>query len=222
MGAVFLRGDLEGSGMRLRTARSRPLLAALALALPGVVLAAAPTTPPARVQASCTMCHGTRGVNTRMPYIPRLAAQSRVYLIGQLRAFRDGSRSDPPAVMYMWPVSEVLTNREIKKIALWYSNQKPPRPQRANALLVAAGHKIFLHGILKKGVPACMSCHGPQALGDGIYPRLAGQNAAYIKEQLRFFRSGIRHDKNAAIMHMVTAHLSDREIREVAAYLSHL
>jgi cytochrome c553 len=196
------------------------LLASVLLAAPA--LAAAPKRAPARVLASCTMCHGTHGVNTRMPYIPRLAAQSRLYLIEQLRAFRDGSRSDPPAVMYMWPVSEVLTNKDIEKVATWYSEQTPPRPQRANPVLVAKGRTIFEKGILKKDVPACMSCHGAKALGSGIYPRLAGQNAAYLKEQLRFFRSGVRHDKNAAIMHMVAVHLSDREIREVAAYLTHL
>lgn len=198
------------------------LVAGAGIALTPLRAAPRPAVPPARVEASCTMCHGTHGVNTRMPYIPRLAAQSRVYLIEQLQAFRDGSRSDPPAVMYMWPVSEVLTNREIRRIATWYSEQTPPRPQHANPRLAALGRKIFTHGILKKDVPACMSCHGLQALGNGIYPRLAGQNAAYLKEQLRFFRSGVRHDKNAAIMHMVAVHLSDREIREVAAYLSSL
>ena len=208
--------------MRFLTDRSLLLVILVPAALASVAHAAPLGRAPGRVRASCTMCHGTHGVNTRMPYIPRLAGQSRVYLIEQLRAFRDGSRSDPPAVMYMWPVSEVLSNRNIQKIATWYSKQTPPRPQRANPALVAAGRKIFAQGILNKGVPACMSCHGPKALGDGIYPRLASQNAAYLKEQLRFFRSGVRHDKNAAIMHMFAVHLSDREIREVAAYLSHL
>ena len=85
-----------------------------------------PVPPPSRVLTSCYMCHSTHGSDPRFGFIPRLAHQSEVYIEEQLKAFRDGSRSDPPGVMYMWPVSEALSNREIVAVARWYASQPPP------------------------------------------------------------------------------------------------
>jgi cytochrome c553 len=181
----------------------------------------APSRPPARVLASCYMCHSTHGDDPRFGYIPRLAHQSEVYLVEQLKAFRDASRSDPPAVMYMWPVSQALSNRDINLVARWYASQPPPPPQKPGPL-AKEGSQIFHHGILKQDVPACMSCHGPEAAGNGIFPRLAGQNIEYLVEQLRFFKTGVRNDKNADIMHAIAIHLTDRQMRAVADYLTSL
>jgi cytochrome c553 len=167
------------------------------------------------------MCHSTHGDDPRFGYIPRLAHQSESYIVEQLKAFRDGSRSDPPGEMYMWPVSQALSNRDIDLVADWYASQPPPPPQPAGPL-TQAGSRIFHDGILKQDVPACMSCHGPEAAGNGIFPRLAGQNVEYLIEQLRFFKSGVRHDKNADIMHSIAIHLTDHEMREVAEYLTTL
>ncbi len=33
-------------------------------------------------------------------------------------------------------------------------------------------------------MPACAVCHGPEAKGDGIFPRLAGQLRPYLMGQL--------------------------------------
>ena len=71
-------------------------------------------------------------------------------------------------------------------------------------------------------MPACASCHGPKAAGNGIFPRLAGQNAQYLLAQLRYFRSGVRNDKNADIMKQVAIHLTDEQMSAVADYLSTL
>jgi cytochrome c553 len=42
------------------------------------------------------------------------------------------------------------------------------------------------------GVPACNSCHGPGGSGQGVFPRLAGLNAAYLAKQLGDFSGGSR------------------------------
>jgi cytochrome c553 len=39
-------------------------------------------------------------------------------------------------------------------------------------------------GIPNSDVPPCASCHGPQAKGDGAFPRLAGQLHDYIMRKL--------------------------------------
>jgi cytochrome c553 len=62
----------------------------------------------------------------------------------------------------------------------------------------------------------CSSCHGPN--GNSVnpeWPRLAGQSAVYIAEQLRLFRSGVRDN---AIMKPLAASLSDQDISDLAVY----
>lgn len=62
----------------------------------------------------------------------------------------------------------------------------------------------------------CSSCHGPN--GNSVnpdWPRLAGQSAIYIAQQLRLFRSGVR--ANPVMMPMASA-LSDQDIADIAVY----
>jgi cytochrome c553 len=62
----------------------------------------------------------------------------------------------------------------------------------------------------------CTACHGPS--GNSVnpeWPRLAGQSAVYIAEQLRLFRSGVR---NNPIMKPLATSLSDQDIDDLAVY----
>ncbi len=62
----------------------------------------------------------------------------------------------------------------------------------------------------------CSACHGPNGNSTNPeWPRLAGQNAIYIVEQLRLFRSGVR---NNPIMKPLAATLSDQDIADLAVY----
>lgn len=178
-------------------------------------------TPPEIVSSSCYMCHSATGTNPALGFIPRLAAQNQVYIEEQLKAFQDGSRADPPATIYMWPISQGLSENQIKQTAEWFAAQPPPMPYPPGAL-ASEGRVIYLNGVLKADVPACASCHGPKADGNAIFPRLAGQNTQYLLAQLRYFRSGVRNDKNADIMKQIALHLTDRQMTAVADYLSSL
>ena len=64
----------------------------------------------------------------------------------------------------------------------------------------------------------CAACHGPQGQGtsNGI-PRLAGQNAGYLRNALALFKSG---DRTNPVMQSVAASLSDADMRELADYFS--
>jgi cytochrome c553 len=198
-------------------------LLALGLFLYSVMAHAQQTsqTPPEIVRSSCYMCHSTHGNNPDLGFIPRLAAQSSAYIEAQLMAFRDGSRADPPATIYMWPIAQGLSDDQIKQTAAWFSSQPPPEPFQPGAS-AKEGRDIYLNGVLKADVPACASCHGPKADGNGIFPRLAGQNSQYLLAQLRYFRSGVRNDKSADIMKPITLHLTDDQMNAVANYLSSL
>jgi cytochrome c553 len=62
----------------------------------------------------------------------------------------------------------------------------------------------------------CTACHGPN--GNSVnpeWPRLAGQSAVYIAEQLKLFRAGVR---NNPIMKPLAASLSDQDIDDLAVY----
>jgi cytochrome c553 len=73
-----------------------------------------------------------------------------------------------------------------------------------------------LHG--KKLVEAnCAGCHGADGntTSDPQYPKLAGQKAYYLRQQLRAFRSGAR---KSDVMSGPAHAISDAQIRELARY----
>jgi cytochrome c553 len=68
--------------------------------------------------ALCAACHGATGTSMNELW-PNLAAQKEGYLIKQMKAFRDGVRSDP----LMSPMSKALTDADIENLAAYYSSQ---------------------------------------------------------------------------------------------------
>jgi cytochrome c553 len=71
----------------------------------------------------------------------------------------------------------------------------------------------------------CLACHGVNGNSTNPeWPNLAGQNAAYIRQQLHLFHDGRRTgkmgDANAAMMPPMAAPLTDQNIEDVAAYFS--
>ena len=74
----------------------------------------------------------------------------------------------------------------------------------------------------------CAACHGAQAQGQQMLsaPRLAGQNAAYLVEQLHNFKTGARgahgNDVQGQIMAADTKNLNDKTIKTLAAFLANL
>jgi cytochrome c553 len=71
----------------------------------------------------------------------------------------------------------------------------------------------------------CLACHG--ANGNSVnpeWPSLAGQNAAYVTAQLRYYHNGRRvgrpGDANAALMPPMAATLTEQDIEDLAAYYS--
>ncbi len=67
--------------------------------------------------ASCAGCHGAAGISNN-PMWPNLAGQKAGYLAKQLRAFRDGTRSDP----MMTPMAKPLSDADIENLATYYAS----------------------------------------------------------------------------------------------------
>ena len=66
---------------------------------------------------TCAGCHGAAGIS-KNPMWPNLAGQQQGYLVKQLKAFRDGSRSDP----MMTPMAKPLSDEDIANLAAWYNS----------------------------------------------------------------------------------------------------
>lgn len=189
-----------------------------------VVSYAQQVTPEARAAADhlaatvCSTCHGTGGRSTS-PTFPILAAQTAPYIEQQLKAFRDQSRADPDAQAYMWGMASQMTDESISALAAHYAAQRPAAGHTRDAKLEAQGRAIFERGVPERGIPACATCHGDHAQGNGPFPRLAGQHPEYLLKQLLVIQNVLRL---APVMHGVIQYLSKDQMHAVAEYLGSL
>jgi cytochrome c553 len=68
--------------------------------------------------ATCAGCHGPTGISGN-PLWPNLAGQKDAYLVKQIKAFRDGTRSDPS----MAPMVNALSDEDIADLATYFASQ---------------------------------------------------------------------------------------------------
>ena len=155
----------------------------------------------------CANCHGEDGVS-KTPDVPNLAGQNPGYLLEQIRKFASGERKDP----FMQGLIKVLKDDERIQIALYYGSVQV-RPTPGDAAQVANGKVLF--------AKLCVRCHGEQARGSEVYPRLAGQKLAYLQTAITRYRdnTGIR---NYPLMSIATAPLKNEDVAAVANYLTQL
>jgi cytochrome c553 len=173
-----------------------------------------------RVQA-CTPCHGVAGKGTDDPYFPRLAGKPSGYLYNQLLAFRSGRRKYPP----MNYLLQFLPEAYLKQMADYFAAQRPPLPKadpiEVSEAILEHGRMLVTGGDMDRGVPACVSCHGSLLTGQepGI-PGLLGLRASYLSAQLGAWRYGTRTAIAPDCMQIVAGHLTEDDVRAVAAWLS--
>ncbi|MEW8211789.1 MAG: cytochrome c [Candidatus Thiodiazotropha taylori] len=69
---------------------------------------------------------------------------------------------------------------------------------------------------------ACAGCHGVDGRTPTTpyYPIIAGQNEAYIYNQLRDFKDGSRSNSMSTVMTGIMSAVSEQEIRFISAWLS--
>ena len=77
---------------------------------------------------------------------------------------------------------------------------------------LAAGEELYQS--------VCRNCHGPTAKGMASFPKLAGQEAAYLSTQLAEYRAGVTLGFNTALMAPHAKPLSDQDILNLAAYIA--
>lgn len=184
------------------------------------------TISPQELQAKllyCKTCHGISAQGFRGAFpIPRLAGQQPEYIKNQLDAFIAGRRKN--AVMFR--VAHVLSPAMVNDLADSFHALNPKPLGGAPKELAADGKTIFENGIPSANVPACASCHGADAKGNGQFPRLAGQLNDYIIAKLTNWAKERGQDPNnpdtSAIMAPIAHELTPKQVSAVAAYLSEL
>ncbi len=129
----------------------------------------------------CEVCHGVsaQGFHGYYP-IPRLAGQPVEYLKNQLQAFVEHRRTSN----IMFNVGHVLSPAMIDALTTDFNQLNPKPVGGAPKENVDEGKTIFENGVAATNVPPCASCHGPQAKGNGPFPRLAGQLYDYVTAKL--------------------------------------
>jgi len=68
--------------------------------------------------ATCAACHGPTGISGN-PLWPNLAGQKEAYLVKQIKAFKDGVRTDPT----MAPMVAALSDTDIDDLSAFYASQ---------------------------------------------------------------------------------------------------
>ncbi|PIW59940.1 c-type cytochrome [Shewanella sp. CG12_big_fil_rev_8_21_14_0_65_47_15] len=189
-------------------------------AMASVALAAGATAIPQPAQI-CVTCHGMEGEGIE-PLGPRLAGLSKDYITTQLQHFQAGVRQNAT----MMPMAMTLQGDGIAQVASYFSakptNDVKPVIRGEQVTFSDDTARLAYQGDWSRGLPACVTCHGPSALGGGLFPRLAGQQASYIKTQLLAWQSGTRKGDVDGMMANVANKLTAAEVDALANYFANL
>lgn len=206
----------------------KAIICAIAIVLSLSAAAAAAAESAATVQADqnaetlathvCSNCHGAGG-DSRSPTFPRLAAQQAPYIVAQIKAFRANTRGEQEAHDYMLGMVALFDDATAEALGRYFAKQPEPAGTPGDPKLMAEGRRLFAQGANVQGIPACATCHGADAHGNGIFPRLAGQHAPYVVKQLHAIQEQTR---KSPVMHGIIKNLTPEQMNAVAVYLQSL
>jgi cytochrome c553 len=179
--------------------------------------------------APCAACHGLNGNSVSAELGPVIAGQNAAYAADQVTRIKTGMRAAPK----MQPAVQDLTEQDIADMAAFFATQTPAGNE-ADPSYWKAGRDLYRGGNATRGIPACMSCHGPVGRGTPAagFPALQAQYAVYTMKQLDGYASDTRYTRdaagksqagaNAAIMATIAARMSAEDRRNVASYIQGL
>jgi cytochrome c553 len=159
-------------------------------------------------EAECKGCHGLDGGSVA-PGVPHLAAQSEPYLLGALKAYKEGKR--PHAALKV--IVERMSEADIRNVAAYYANLPATGVLQAKDISLTSPYEMG-----KARAAACAKCHGEDgnSTAPGI-PSLAGQQARYLIVALQEY---VRGERRSSPMHSVMRTLSPIDTEAVAIYFA--
>jgi cytochrome c553/cytochrome c5 len=174
-------------------------------------------SPPSAVRDVCWRCHGADGTGRGPGAFPSLAGQRADYVYASLRAFADRRRFSG----IMSGIAANLSDGEMRSAARYYAALPPRVGEPSNdSLRLARGAAIASRGIPERDIPPCVECHGPaDRPKNPAYPRLSGQDARYLAQQLRLLQQRHRGGSpNVTLMLVFVDRLGQDEIADVTRY----
>ncbi len=183
--------------------------------------------------AVCAACHGLDGNATDPALYPRIAGQSERYTAHQLALFKSGERVN--AIMY--PFATMLSAQDMRDIGAYFATQKSGAGIADDTVIASGpnagmkfyevGQKLYRGGDSRRGIPACMACHGPAGAGNPgpAYPHVGGQQSWYTARRLQEYRTGTTTERNPVLyntMSSVAKSLTDEEIQSLSSYMQGL
>jgi cytochrome c553 len=191
--------------------RKAPVLFSL-LALLGATAPGFAQNRPAQA-ASCDGCHGAAA--QAAPQAPRLNGQTREYLAARLNELRNPGNQTVSAIHAMLGPVRQVSDATKQALAGYYAAQAPTPPAAGAGAERSRGAILYARGDGTR-LPACAGCHGAQGEGAGINPRLAGQHAAYLQDQMEALMLTARLQPG---MNKHVWGIRPEEIRALAAFL---
>lgn len=166
--------------------------------------------------AACGACHGSDGNSSDKQY-PKIAGQQADYIARQLALFKSAQRNNP----IMLGFAAGLSEQDMHDLGAHFA-AKQATAGNGDQSLKARGEQLWRVGDAARGVPACMSCHGPSGRGNpgSGYPQIAGQWTDYIIAKLKDWQSGTTwsDDERGKIMPQIAKRLSEQDVIAVASY----
>jgi len=180
---------------------------------------------------ACGGCHGEAALGMDALEAPRLANLGQVYIRKQLDDYASDKRIDPGAGAAMNDIAKALDEQDRLDIAAYLdsleyvidsSDLKALADAGSNVGNIKRGENIMIKGI-KRAAPACQDCHGLSGRAANI-PAIHQQKYVYLVNQMQRYRDGGRtNDRSVGgigIMRNVAKKLSNKNIADIAAYLS--
>lgn len=168
---------------------------------------------------TCIACHDQKS-SGKQPLAPDLALQHAPYIMKQLEDFTSGKRSHP----LMESILAGLTPEDRADLAVYYADlQKMPQKKHGNNS-VESGARLYRSGDARRGIIACIACHGPDGRGNAHagFPALAGQKASYTIAQMQAFKMEKRKNDVQQIMRDISKRMEQADIEALAYYLEGL
>jgi cytochrome c553 len=172
-------------------------------------------------QHQCTICHGV-DADLGSTIFPTLAHQHASYLTKSLKDYQQGINGPRPQAI-MGPISTALSASDIDNLSAYLSTL-PAKDGTVGKQWLALGQKLYRRGDSERHIPACAACHGPAGAGnfEAAYPKLAGQNSAYVIQQLQSFAADKRTSDPRSMMRDIAKRLTNEDQQAVASFINGL
>jgi len=165
--------------------------------------------------AYCKKCHGPAGQGLAAAYpVPRLAGQTIPYLEAKFGIISEHKRDNPTAEQFMAPAIGSVDPSIRRAVAIFFNGLEPPPAGGGEKDLISEGRRTY------DGAKNCGGCHGAQARGSDITPRLAGQLYPYLVKVLAAWH--LINKERDGVKYAAEHDLTDDQIRAVSSYLSNL